>query len=252
VLDRLTSVAYPTGTPTLLEYDGGATPTPAATGELTKITDESGSAVYTYDALGRLATRTQVTSGKPFTLTYTWGDSGSAIDKLIGITYPSGNRVNYSYDAQGYPAAVSVNPVNPGGVGTSGTPQSLITTLAYNADSNLKGWLWSDGKARSISYDSFGRVSGYSLGDAAGTGISAGSQRQLTRDAAGRITGFTHSNNATPVIALNQSFAYDNLNRLLDATLGAGFTLPLQPRTKSKSSRVSISGTWQVCLHAPK
>lgn len=34
----------------------------------------------------------------------------------------------------------------------------------------------------------------------------------------------THSNNATPVIALNQSFAYDNLNRLLDATLGAGFT----------------------------
>jgi hypothetical protein len=52
----------------------------------------------------------------------------------------------------------------------------LLITLAYNANNKLKGWLWSDGKARSISYDSFGLVSGYSLGDAAGSSITEANQ----------------------------------------------------------------------------
>lgn len=100
-LDRPTSISYPTGVATTLEYDGGSSPTPAARGELTKITDESGSTTYTHDALGRVITKTTVIGGKSFTTGYGWGDSGSALDKLTSITYPSGSRVNYSYDAQG-------------------------------------------------------------------------------------------------------------------------------------------------------
>lgn len=219
-----TSVSYPTGTPTLLEYDGGATPTPAARGELTKMSDESGSASYTFDSLGRMASKTQVTNGKSFTVGYTWGDTGSALDKLTAITYPSGSRVNYAYDAQGYLSGVSVNPVNANGSGVSGASQTRLIGISYNADNNISGWNWSDGKARPIGYDSFGLIAGYSLGDPTGAGLSAGAQRTLMRDAAGRITGFTHTNNAVPVPGLDQSFGYDNLNRLLHATLASATT----------------------------
>ncbi|MEI8031219.1 MAG: hypothetical protein WCH35_15685 [Comamonadaceae bacterium] len=37
-----------------------------------------------------------------------------------------------------------------------------------------------------------------------------------------RISSYIHSNNAPPVTALDQHFAYDNLNRLLDATNPTG------------------------------
>ncbi len=204
----------------MLEYDGGATPTPAAIGELTKITYESGTTSYSFDSLGRIISKTTVIIGKTFTVGYSWGDTCSAIDKLTAITYPSGSRVNYSYDLQGYVSGVSVNPVNASGNGLSATSTPLLTSLSYNADNNITGWLWSGGQARSISYDSFGQIAAYSLGDPAGTGIAAGTMRTLTRDAAARITGYSHSNNALSVPTLNQSFGYDNLNRLINATLG--------------------------------
>ena len=93
----------------MLEYDGGNTPTPAAVGELTRITDASGQTVYSYDSLGRKISKTQTIGTKTFTVGYSWGDSGSALDKLTAITYPSGNRVNYSYDAQGAVSAITVS-----------------------------------------------------------------------------------------------------------------------------------------------
>jgi RHS repeat-associated protein len=222
VLDRLTRVSYPTGVATVLEYDGGLTPTPAASGELTKMTDESGSTTYTYDALGRLTGKTQTISGKTFTLGYSWGDSGPALDKLTAITYPSGNQVNYSYDVYGSLAGVSVNPVNANGVGVSGSSQILLTGLSYNADNNITGWTWSNGLAHSIGYDSFGLISGYSFGDPNGTGLASGAYRALTRDPAGRISAYTHTRSGAAVTALDQYFTYDNLNRLLDVTPAAG------------------------------
>ena len=173
------------------------------TGHLSRITDESGTTSYSFDSLGRMTSKTTVIIGKTFTVTYSWGDAGSALDKLTAITSPSGSRVNYSYDLQGYVSGVSVNPVNASGAGVSGTMQTLLTSLSYNADNNPTGWLWADGKARSISYDSFGQIAAYSLGDQAGTGIAAGVQRTLTRDAAARITGYSHSNNSVAVPALN-------------------------------------------------
>ena len=54
-LNRLTGISYPSGTATVLEYDGGASPTPATKGELTRITDASGSITYSYDAYGEVS-----------------------------------------------------------------------------------------------------------------------------------------------------------------------------------------------------
>lgn len=220
-LDRLTSISYPTGVPTTLQYDGGTSAYPGANGELTHITNESGTTTYAYDSAGRLISKTQVTNGKTFTVAYAWGDSGSALDKLTRITYPSGNQVNYTYDAQGYPSAMTVSPVNPNGSGV-GTAQNLLSSITTNADNNPTGWLWANGNAHTISYDSFGQIASYSLGDAAGSGAAAGTLRTLIRDGAGRITGYSHTNSANPAAAssLNQAFGYDNLNRLVSAPVG--------------------------------
>lgn len=213
-------------TATTLEYDGGASPTPAAKGELTKMTDESGVMTYAYDSLGRMTTKTVVTNGKTFVLTYTWGDTGSAMDKVTNVTYPSGSRVNYSYDAQGYMSAITVNPVNTNGVGVnSGSTLGLLSAIAYNADNQIKGWAWHDTSTQVYSYDAYGIVAGYNLGLENGTGTAAGERRTLQRDAASRITGYIHTNNGASVPSLDQVFdaetgLFQNWNREYDARLG--------------------------------
>jgi len=220
-LNRVTSISYPTGIPSTFEYDGGATTIPAAIGKLTKMTDESGQTTYTYDSLRRLTTKTVVIGSKTFTMGYAWGDSGSALDKLTAITYPSGTRVNYSYDQYGRFSGVTVNAVNANGQGVSGTATTLLSGITYNAENRVTGWLWSDGKARTIGYDANGMVSSYNLGDSTGTGTTAGLLRSVQRDAGSRITGYTHINNGSPAASFDQTFGYDDLDRLTSATQSA-------------------------------
>ncbi|TFY96150.1 RHS repeat domain-containing protein [Ramlibacter humi] len=107
-------------------------------------------------------------------------------------------------------------------VGLLQSHANLLSQITYNADGQVQDWQWSDGTARTITYDDAGRIAGYSLGNPAGTGNKAGVVRQLQRDAAGRITGYTHSNSAGSVNALDQSFGYDSLDRLVTATWATG------------------------------
>ena len=221
VLNRLTSISYPTGTASTFEYDGGATPIAQATGKLTKVTDESGTTTYAYDGFGRLVTKIQTTLTKSFTLTYAWGTTGSAMGKLTSITYPSGTRVNYGYDSAGRINAVSVNPVNANGVGTSSTSITVLNALSYTGANDIKGWTWGDGKGYQRTYDANARLQSYPLGNPAGTGAAAGVTRTLSYDNASRILGYTHANAAGAQPSLDQSFSYDGLDRLKQATLSS-------------------------------
>lgn len=241
-LNRLTAASYPTGVPTTFEYDGGSSPSPAAAGKLTKMADESGQTVYAYDALGRLSTKTVTIAGRTFTVSYSWGDSGGATNKLAAVTYPSGSRVNYSYDQTGRMSGITVNPVNANGQGASATVVPLLSGVTYNADSRVTGWLWSDGKLRTIGYDSHGQISSYSLGDPTGTGNSAGLLRSIQRDAAGRIIGYTHTNNGVAQAGFDQSFGYDKLDRLTRATQGVITTHYSYDATGNRAAK-TIGGT---------
>jgi len=244
-LDRLKTISYATGTGTTFEYDGGATPTPAVIGELTKITDESGQVTYSYDSMGRKTGKTQVTGTKTFTVGYTWGDTGSALDKLTAITYPSGARVNYSYDSYGDVSGITVNPPNANGVGTNtGSTLPMLSAITRNAESKLTGWTWASSKTQAISYDAYGQISAYNLGDSTGTGSAAGIRRTVGRDNAGRITGYTHTNSGTPVSASDQGFGYDNLNRLVSATLGSTTTQYSYDATGNRSTKVIGATTY--------
>jgi RHS repeat-associated protein len=225
-LNRLVRIDY-TGWPsTVFEYDGGASALPNVQGKLTKMTDESGNTTYSYDDFGRLIGKTQTViagaSTNSMTLQYGYGDVGSATGKVASMTYPSGNRVNYSYDAAGRLNRMTLNPANANGIGTdTSTEVELLTDIAYAPFGRVQSWSWGGSTAAapntySRTFDLDGRIASYNLGNA----LTTGTLRTLAYDAVSRITGYTHTGAATaPAPAsLNQTFAYDGLDRLTQAT----------------------------------
>lgn len=73
-------------------YDGPANCTNGK-GRLCTITDKTGTTSYTYDALGRVTSKTQVVAGQTQTVGYRYNSAG----QLDQITYPSGKKIGYSY-----------------------------------------------------------------------------------------------------------------------------------------------------------
>ena len=218
-LNRLTRAAYPTGTATVLEWDGGATPTANARGRLTRITDESGSTAYTYDGFGQVLTKTQTTGALVRTVRYAYGTTGTATGKLASITYPSGNRVNLAYDTAGRISGLTLNPTNANGVGTNtAATVTLLSGIAYQPFGAPRAWTWGNGAAYSRTFDLDGRLVTYPLGHAAQGGVV----RTVAWDAASRVTGYTHVNGAGAAQpTLTQAFGYDDLNRLSTWSAGA-------------------------------
>lgn len=220
VLNRVTSISYANGVPTVFEYDGGATPLPTSIGKLTRITDESGSTSYTYDAHGNVTSKTHVAGSRTLVVGYEWGTSGSTNGKLTAVRYPSGAQVNYLYGTNGAVTAITVNPVNASGSGTNtGASLGVLSNLAYTGANQPKSWTWASGSAYLRTYDSFGRLVSYPLGNPAGSGASAGVLRTLGYDDAARIMGYTH----TGAGSLDQSFVYDGLDRLANAIQAGTF-----------------------------
>ena len=92
-------------------------------------------------------------------------------------------------------------------------------------------------------YDTWGRTVRYRIGDTI---------RDLTYDAADRISGYKHhdasGNGALPV--LDQSFVYDELGRLKQVTLNAGYWSfeydPNGNRTKATASGTTSDYTIQA------
>ena len=165
--------------------------------------------MFTYDGFGRVMNKAVQIQTKSAAVGYVWGSSGTAKGKLVAVRYPSGNQVNYQYDAAGRIAGVTINPVNANGSGTSGTAVAVLGTVAYSPDGQLAGWIWANGAANPRTFDSYGRLSSFQLGVLGAGGVT----RQLGYDAAGRIRTYTHSgtNSFAPS---NQTFAYDNISRL--------------------------------------
>jgi RHS repeat-associated protein len=219
-LGRLTKISYSAGTASQFEYDGGPTPpNQNSVGQLSKLTDEAGTTSWTHDGLGRVLSKTQVVATTPsrsFTLSQTWGDSGSGLGKLKSQTYPSLAQVNYSYDAAGRLQRITFNPVKANGSGTNlNQTLAVVRDIGYTALGAVSGWTWNNGDVpHSRGYDGEGRLQSYPLGNPAGSGKAEGLIRTITYDDAGRIAGFTHANINGPVAAYDQSYIHDGLDRI--------------------------------------
>ena len=233
-LDRLKTVAYSDGgTGLTYNYDAGTN----GKGHLTSFSDESGSTAFSYDGFGRVASKSQVSgpSGgqKTFGLAYTWGSTGTATGKLQTVRYPSGAIVTYGYDVAG-----RVNDI--GVTGADGVVTKVLTGLNYTALGQPKGWVWGTGAVPyQRSFDAYGRLVSYPLGNPSGTGISAGVTRTVAFDAAGRIVGYSHTTPSN----WDQSFGYDGLDRLASATLTTGNTYGYTYDPTGNRTQTTINGT---------
>jgi RHS repeat-associated protein len=217
-LNRLVQVNYASGTPTTFEYDGGAGGNPAEIGNLTKISDQSGHTSYSHDMQRRPLTRRQVVVHGPSSfearVSYQYGSSGNATGKLASMTYPSGNRINYSYDSAGRIVSLTLNPADGSGGTNTLTEVSLLSNIGYTAFGAVQSWTWGIGALPGLgyarTYDLDGRVTSYPIDD-------QGTVRTVGYNAANLITGYTHS--GSPLASsFDQSFTYDLIDRLTGFT----------------------------------
>ncbi|HET9284477.1 MAG TPA: hypothetical protein VFR24_21190, partial [Candidatus Angelobacter sp.] len=118
-------------------YDSGTN----AKGKLTSMTDQAGTATYTYDILGRVSTETRTLTGAnnasiSKTLSYEYNLDGS----LAKLHYPSGAVVTYTPDSAGrITQAVD-----------SGNGINYVTGATYGPDSSLTGFVSGSGGVTAI------------------------------------------------------------------------------------------------------
>jgi YD repeat-containing protein len=184
-------------------------------GKLSSLTDQAGTASYTYDALGRLATEMRVISGVSKSTSYTYNLDGS----VKTITYPSNRIVTYTPDSAGrLVSAVDGNGTN------------YVTSANYNPDGSLRGMVNGSTPTLTSSFQYTHRLQLCRM-----TTISAGTMPTSCGDTnIGNVMdrGYNFNDGAGDngnVMAIinyrdatrSQSFTYDALNRLASGSSSA-------------------------------
>jgi RHS repeat-associated protein len=206
---NLTSRVRPTGTDTL-SYDALSRPLTRSsgagqnvtfsydscfngTGRLCNVVNGSGAGTmsYEYDAFGNPTHKTQFLAGRYYHTYYTW----DADDRLVQITYPTGQIVTYTRDAQGRVQAVTLDGAN------------IVTNRSYRGDGKLLAQVYGNGLAETRTYNGLGLLASYALGSV--------ESESFTYDAAGNLT-------ARSGASWSLGYGYDALDRLNSDTGGSG------------------------------
>lgn len=186
-LNRVTSAVQGSQT-TTYTYDAGTN----QKGRLTQLADPAATTSWSYDLLGRVLSKTQVTSnGNTKTISYQY----NAFGQLSQITTPSNKVIVYGY-TNGKISSITIN----------GTV--LLNNVVYEPFGPAGGWTWGNGTLAVRTYDLDGRIQQV---DSAGL-------RTYTWDDANRITGIVDAQNS----ALDQSYGYDALDRLTSVNKSGG------------------------------
>lgn len=164
---------------------------------------------YTYDAFDRLATLTETIDGSPYTTTYTYNNYGD----IASILYPSGFTTNHAYDANGYPTTIK----------NTNSSVTLYTNTGMNGLGQNTAYTLGNGKSSVINYD-YGIPKLFST-----SGVQ---NLELTWDyAKGNLT-----KRKDFIKNKEESFTYDNLSRLLTATVAGK---PTQTTTYEPSGNIA-------------
>jgi RHS repeat-associated protein len=190
LLGRNTNRTGPEGT-TIYEYYPSGSGT--STNQLKKVTGFAGNLEeYTYDAFGRLQTAKQTVDAAAYTTTYGYNLYGD----VTSVLYPSGFGTNHAYDGNGYPTTIK----------NSTNAVTLYTNNGMNGRGQNTDYALGNGKSSVITYN-------YGIPKLFTT---AGVQNlELTWDyAKGNL-----DKRKDYIKSKEESFTYDNLNRLLTATV---------------------------------
>lgn len=184
--DALTGISYSDGGMGSVSYGYDSD------GQRTSMTDATGTTTYDYDSLGRLI-HTVDGHGADTSFAYDLADNQTA------ITYPNGKTVTRTVDAANRVTSL-----------TDWT--GATTTFAYDADSDLTKTTFpaASKNVDTNTYNNAGDLTAITM--AAGTTTLA--SLNYTRDPAGQVTAEA----ATGLPGANQSYSYDQLNRLTQAT----------------------------------
>ena len=190
---RTTTYGYdPAGERTSVSYSDGQTADASYTyngdGQLSSMSDGTGSTTYAYDSLGRL---TSQTNGAGQQVSY-----GYDLDNHeTSITYPNGHTVSRAYNSDGQLQSVT------DWLGNK-------TSFGYDPDSNLTSTTFpsSTGEVDASTYNEADQLTGTSINQNASTLASFG----YTRDANGQLQSLT----PTGVSQSNESYDYTPLNQL--------------------------------------
>lgn len=226
-LDRPTHVYTPWGY-TRLVYDGfSATPGSEnyGRGRLTQLVEYTNGVIQSrvmmfYDPLGRVSKRCQIwgtasSCTNADALQYRWGpNSGADAGRLLGLTYPSGRKVDYQYDALGRISGITTT-----APGTTTQPVPVVRDVQYSPQAVDQGAYGVTGFAFGATggtqsylreYDTKGRTTIFTLGKGSVVNTAYGTHlvEYDTADRLVSLSRFTSNWNPTT------SFDYDDLDRL--------------------------------------
>jgi RHS repeat-associated protein len=196
-LSRVASITFHDGSKQTYAYDLGAN----GIGRLSSISETNPQnqvtslLAYAYEDHGRVASETRTIAGVAYVTGYGYDSSG----RLSGMTYPSGRVIAYGFDALGRISQVSTTP-------QGGTQQILASGITYQPFGGVKSYTLGNGQSTTRGYDSDGRIASYSLG----TQVFA-----LNYDNASRIRMISETGNAANM----NTYDYDLLDRLTSAVL---------------------------------
>jgi RHS repeat-associated protein len=171
-------------------------------GRLTRIIENAVTTVYCYDARGNVIQKQQITSAG----TDTTGYSVTAAGRLSGIVYPSSTMVSYSRDADGRIQSISVTP-------PTGSASTAVSNVTYQPFGPVSGYTLGNGQQIVRTYDA-----NYRLTDLTSPAFTL----HLARDVMGDITAIGNAPGANPA---TETYSYDPLYRLTAVTEANGTTL---------------------------
>ncbi len=118
-LDRLTRRCNPNWATTVLATNGydDTTGGNKGKGRRTSLTDESGSALWVYDARGRVTQETKTISATPYTTSYAYDNA----DRLSTVTVPGGEVITQTYNNRSLASTLS-----------SSVSGSIVSSSTYN------------------------------------------------------------------------------------------------------------------------
>ncbi|MFT6100111.1 MAG: YD repeat-containing protein, partial [Arenicella sp.] len=188
-LNRLTFADLPGSAEDItLFYDSAVSN--SGVGQLTSVTDESGTSEYTYDGRGLIVKDIKTVNGFSFTTQYQYDDASS----LIQMTYPSSQVVDFDRDNVGRISKVSRT--------KSGQSKILASGVSYLPFGPITGMTHGNGLELTRTFDKSHNLTAQST-----TGLSSLDYTYTARDNVSAITDLLDNVN-------NQNFTYDNVSRL--------------------------------------